>query len=495
MADPFYETGWLIPLGLLVVVLPLPCYFLYNIFLHPLRSYAGPWYTKASLIWYLYHSFVGDYHIATLELHLKYGPVVRVAPNELAYTDPQAWKDIYGHRSGQPENVKDPSRALDDNPDHPSILFAGREEHSKVRRLLSNAFSDKAIREQEHIISSYVDLMIRGLHQICEEPVDMTKWYNFTTFDIIGHLAFAESFDCLTSSSYHPWIEIIFSTFKFVTWLRALKRLAPGFSSFVRRLIPKRIIREHESNFALSKEKLLRRKERRPEYTDFMTHLLLAEEKGQMPMESVLSNAPVLVVAGSETTATLLSGATFYLSQHPRVYKLLVEEIRSAFQGPSEITVASTGGLKYLLAVLDEALRLYPPLVNNHTRLTPAGGAMIAGRWVPPNTMVGINQYSAFRSPDNFHRSEEFVPERSLNTDDPQWARDKRQVIQPFSFGPRNCIGRNLAYVEMRLIMSRLLFEFDLELQKESGDWLNQKVFASYEKKPLFVKLCPVRRQ
>lgn len=126
----------------------------------------------------MYQSFQGDYPFKVHELHLKYGPVVRIAPNELAYTDPQAWKDIYGHRTGQPENIKDPSQNIDDDPTHPSIVFAGREQHSKLRKLLSNAFSDKAMREQEPVLLSYVDQLMEALGKRCSEPVDLVEWYN-----------------------------------------------------------------------------------------------------------------------------------------------------------------------------------------------------------------------------------------------------------------------------------------------------------------------------
>lgn len=63
--------------------------------------------------------------------------------------------------------------------------------------------------------------------------------------------------------------------------------------------------------------------------------------------------------------------------------------------------------------------------------------------------------------------------------------------MQPFSFGPRNCIGRNLAYAEMRTIMARLVFNFDLTLAPESKNWLDQKIYNLWQKPPLMVHLTP----
>lgn len=108
-----------------------------------------------------------------------------------------------------------------------------------------------------------------------------------------------------------------------------------------------------------------------------------------------------------------------------------------------------------------------------------------------------IAQHAANRLETNFHRATEFLPERHLKERDPAFDRDSKDVVQPFSMGPRNCIGRNLAYAEMRLILAKVLWNFDLSLDEErmrrdgTPDWLKQRAFALWEKKPLWVKLTP----
>lgn len=108
--------------------------------------------------------------------------MVRIAPDELVYADAQAWKDIYGHRTGTPENSKIKARNNDIDLAHPSIVFAGREQHSKLRRLLSNAFSEKSMKEQEPIIKSYINLLIERLHERAAENnpegTDLIRWFN-----------------------------------------------------------------------------------------------------------------------------------------------------------------------------------------------------------------------------------------------------------------------------------------------------------------------------
>lgn len=69
---------------------------LYNLYLHPLRSYPGPFLARATRLYHIYYDLKGVSHLKIKELHDQYGEVVRIAPNELSYNTSQAWKDIYG---------------------------------------------------------------------------------------------------------------------------------------------------------------------------------------------------------------------------------------------------------------------------------------------------------------------------------------------------------------------------------------------------------------
>lgn len=111
-------------------------------------------------------------------------------------------------------------------------------------------------------------------------------------------------------------------------------------------------------------------------------------------------------------------------------------------------------------------------------------------------TSVTVQQYAAGRSRDNFHRPDEFLPQRWLSgADSAEFVDDRRAASQPFSIGARNCIGRQLAYAEMRLILAKVLWHFDLSLDQSrmgSGDWLAaQGVWILWDKSPLWVKLSP----
>jgi len=156
------------------------------------------------------------------------------------------------------------------------------------------------------------------------------------------------------------------------------------------------------------------------------------------------------------------------------------------------MSIASLNECKYLLACIEEALRVYPPSPQPHHRIIPAGGAMVNGEFLPEGTSVSIPIYAIANSSLNFREPESFIPERWTG-EDPRFASDKREALQPFSYGPRNCIGRNLAYAEIKLVVARLVWSFDIENATE-GNWMDQKVFMVWEKSPLLVKLHPATR-
>ena len=122
----------------------------------------------------------GHFPFTVHKLHLKHGEVVRIAPNELSYTGAAAWKDIYGFRNGLPENRKDPAENTDADHRHPTIINANRVTHGSLRKLLSNAFSDKTLKGQEPVLLHYVDLMIEKLTEKNADgkPFDIVRWYN-----------------------------------------------------------------------------------------------------------------------------------------------------------------------------------------------------------------------------------------------------------------------------------------------------------------------------
>lgn len=153
------------------------------------------------------------------------------------------------------------------------IQIAGDEDHRRMRRLQSHAFSEKALRSQEDILKKYVDLLMRKLHARAANQttaiVDMVKWLNFTTFDVIGDLAFGESFGCLEQGVWHKWITAVFSMVRAGNWIRAARRFPQPLSQLSKLLIPRDLIEERKYQFIFSRDKVNRRLEQGTKRSDF----------------------------------------------------------------------------------------------------------------------------------------------------------------------------------------------------------------------------------
>ncbi|RKF80347.1 Cytochrome P450 monooxygenase aclL [Golovinomyces cichoracearum] len=473
---------------------------IYNVFFHPLRKYPGPISHRITNFYMSYHEICGRsaYHIR--DLHEKYGPTVRIRPNELSYTDEQAWNDIYGHKSpnGTGNLPKEEKRLRPETNNTVTILIANEADHRRLRRIQTPMFSDRAIAAQEEFIISYCELLTSRLMEKANSSfntVDMVLWYTYTTFDILGELAFGESFNGLKSNVLDSWIKSRLLTLKDLLFWTTSNNFMFPLNKIFYRLSP----RDSRDAWARRKEftdrKISDRVTRNSDSQkfDFMSYILQYNDEKGMTDAEIQSNARILIVAGSETSSTLLSGLTYLLLRNRKYLEEITSLIRTTFPTKKDITLLELRKIDYLNNIINESLRLYPPVPNGLPRRTNKGGSVICGDVVPEHTTVSIPIFAANTSTRNWADSMEFVPERWYKDErcPERYRSDKRKVMQPFSQGPRNCIGKNLAMNEMRMIIAHVLWNFDMELGPNVMDWKDQRIYALWEKKPLHVKLYP----
>jgi Cytochrome P450 len=179
---------------------------LWNHVRHPLYRFPGPFLASWSNVLHSYWFLGGRQPYKILALHEKYGPVVRTSPNELSFASAGSWRDIYGFRQGHKSFVKSSFYDGGSFADRAHSIVSERDPvlHGQMRRDLAHAFSDRSLKEQEGLVAEAVDLFIQqlGVHASGPDGTDLVKWFNLTTFDIIGSLAFGESFGGLTSGRY-----------------------------------------------------------------------------------------------------------------------------------------------------------------------------------------------------------------------------------------------------------------------------------------------------
>ncbi|GAB1315310.1 hypothetical protein MFIFM68171_05520 [Madurella fahalii] len=275
------------------------------------------------------------------------------------------------------------------------------EPHARICRALAPGFTPKALRAQEPYLHQYVNLLVERLRErVCTNEwveLDIAPWLMFTTFDIFGDLGLGESFDCLRNSRYHPWIVLLFGSVKAAAYIAAM-RFYPWIEYVLIRCIPASLKEKQRRHYEQIADKVRRRLNYEVERPDIMSHVVIkaADPEEGMPIDEINVTFMVLTTAGSETTATVLSGIMNYFIQQPEKLAVVAGEIRQ-FQSESHITLDALRGLTYLNAVINEGLRLCTPIPWMLPRRVPRGGGTVCGVWLPGGTPVSIQAYAMNR--------------------------------------------------------------------------------------------------
>ncbi|KAJ4403645.1 hypothetical protein N0V82_010622 [Gnomoniopsis sp. IMI 355080] len=436
-------------------------------------------------IWF-YASVASGRHPFTMrDLHRKYGNVVRIGPNWLSFSSPQAYMDVYGRPShgkkaflkfGEYERPGDISTTRD-----PDL-------HAVQKRALSKGFSAAAMRDQEKVLHEYLRLLFEQLDTLGkggQVAVKIGEALNWFTLDIIGDLAFGESFESISEASNEAY-SLITDALRYSN-VEYLKRQRPYIGPIVARLLfPRSLKEKHLKYQRMTAAKAAKRIKRTDlDRQDFFSHLI---RDGRISEKELMATAWTLIMAGSETTATALTATIFYLLRNPQTLDNLTNEILASFQSAHQITGDSVVGLKYLNGVIEEGLRLFPPLALGLPRESP--GAVVDGHFIPQGTCVSVENFSLSYDPRYWEEPESFRPERWLGTG---FEHDNKMAHHPFSEGTRSCIGKNLAYLELRILLASLVFQYEWELvSTEIEDWNSAcQCFALWTMPELLVKLRP----
>jgi cytochrome P450 len=329
------------------------------------------------------------------KLHEDYGDVVRISPDELSFANPQAWRDIYGRGLKADKGSPPPKDwgwyGKSPNGFQSILTTKDSDEHDRSRKIFGPAFSNQALQQQALLFTKYADQLVRSLKESGEqgESCDMVRMYNFTTFDMMGDLTFGESLHMLDNAEYDPWVSIIFDNVKRGVQLGLIYKYYPLTGRIFRALLHKIVAKLQDAHFQHSVTRVTKRLEkgRASEGVDLWDLVLQQEKKGKdgLTRGEMDMNASVFMIAGTETTATLLSGLTYLLLTHREPGDKLVKEVRNAFASSKDITMDELARLPYLNACIKEALRIYPPVPVGLPHLTPSEGSTICGQYIPPD--------------------------------------------------------------------------------------------------------------
>lgn len=320
-------------------------------------------------------------------------------------------------------------------------------DHARQRRALSHAFSTKALLEQEYIVKSYINVFSKKMNEFSRAgtPVNVTDWFAYTTFDIIGDMALGEPFGCLTSDDFHFWVPLISDSIKAGAIEQATRRLAKTDTTLQKLLlkcIPESIRGTRRNHLDYSKEKILKRMQQtNNDHKDFLYYLMKQQDKDQLNLNEVIVNGALFIIAGTETTAGFLTGlfSHILLPVNRHILNHMIQEIRSNFKSDEDLCFEELVKLPYLTAVIEEGLRIFPSAPIPFVRTVPKGGDTVDGHFIPEGTTVSVCMWAATHSKRNFKDPYVFRPERWLDKEN---ATDKLSASNAFSLGPRGCIGR-----------------------------------------------------
>ncbi len=193
-----------------------------------------------------------------------------------------------------------------------------------------------------------------------------------------------------------------------------------------------------------------------------LVDLLRKDEQGNFLRsdEYILGEAKNFFVAGHETTGNALSWALYLLVKNPYSLQIVQDEIDNVI-GTGKPTFENIENLTYLEMVILETLRLYPPIWLITRRAIEEDN--LAGYKVPANMSVNIITYLLHRHPQYWNQPDIFYPERFL----PEASKNRpKTAFIPFGFGPRVCIGRQFAMMNMKMILARLIQSYRFSLPK-----------------------------
>ncbi|KAG2128155.1 cytochrome P450 [Suillus cothurnatus] len=459
---------------------------------HPLARYPGPIPCRISKFWMVWVSRDGKQHIYYSRLHQTYGDVVRIGPNELSIRDVNAVVPLMGS-NGMPKGPHWDGRMAEQSATRTVISVRDPAEHARRRRPWHRAFSVAALKGYDEILAKRVQQFVTILEQQTQ-PFNLAERISHFTFDFMSDMAFGGGSEMLRDGDKDNTWHLLESglptalILSHVPWLGKYYASLPGIGEGLKkfRTFCQERAMLRRSTGSLSKD---------------LFHYLIDEaglERHSSPptFAEVASDGVLAIVAGSDTTATTLSSLFLSLLRNPQTYYRLQAEVDSFFPAGEDL--------------LNETLRLFPPVLSGSQRGVPRGGddKFVGPYFLPEGTNAFVHTYSLHRDPRNFSPSPDtFWPERWLKPEeraallsfDPKGlgkfpiVHDTKAFV-PFSFGPMHCVGKQLAYQELRMavcaMMRRLNFSFAPGYDPESWERDFKDYFVS-TKGSLQVVLSP----
>lgn len=341
-----------------------------------------------------------------------------------------------------------------------SLLLLGGREHQRERKVLKLPFCPRALGAWEPIIAEATRRVFAALPE--DEPFAVLDHTRRLTLEVIARTVFGaegEVVDRLVDA-----VAETMARFEPAHLLRAGQRRMLGLSSFARY----QDASDHLDELLLAHIAELRDRVARGEgrgREDVLSLLLAACEDQGLPLSDrdICDELRTMMVGGHETTAITMAWALYYLHRD----RALLARVRDELIGLGAAPGSTTGlgkGARWLQGIIDETLRLRPPAGQHYRKLLRP---LELDDWrLPAGTIVSPAVTLVHHDPAHYPEPERFDPTRFFDQ------RPNPAAFMPFGGGSHRCLGAEFANVELRVALTTLLLEFELELlDRHEPDW------------------------
>ncbi|RYP01151.1 hypothetical protein DL765_010874 [Monosporascus sp. GIB2] len=374
----------------------------------------GPLVPSLTSLW-AYWSLKGmGFHRILPDIQRKYGKIVRIQPNGVMLSDPETLWRINSARSSYTRGGWYSSIRF--NPYGDSVFSEmDTAKHDKRKAKLAFGFSGKGLMDLEGNLDTQLAVLVNVLKSRTSQGqgqaiVDIGRMLQYFQVDLITFAGMGKAWGNLPLDKDH-----------FHVLRKEVERRVSGGN-----------VKDHGGDML----------------DEWFKH-------GISPAEAEL-DLSLQLPAGTETSITTIRGILMNLMTSPRVYQRLKREIADGLRDgriSSPIKNSEAKDLPYLQAVINEGMRMNPPVTAGFPKQVPPGGDIICGKAVPAGTEVHMNLISLMRDQDVFgHDAEIFRPERFIDCNDVTKAKRMKVVDLIFGYGRWMCLGKALAWMEMNKI-------------------------------------------
>ncbi|OJD15879.1 hypothetical protein AJ78_03897 [Emergomyces pasteurianus Ep9510] len=425
----------------------------YRLYFHPLATIPGPWLARATHLYCFYYNCIlgGRFYLEVERMHKKYGPVVRISPDEIHLCDPENYDKI--NYVGTPY-FKSPVFYGGFGTDKATFTTPSNEIHRVKRAALNPFFSPKRVLELEGIVQSKARKLEERMKSQLQTSgsIDLHNGFRAISVDVITDYAFDNCYNLLEQEDFGvPFFNMIRDTGTGIWFFQQFPSLQPiafAIPFWLAKIVSESLtmmMKMHQS----CRRQILRVKaavdaaeEPRTSRVTIFHQLLKPDSVKEYTVptvEQLVHEAYIVVAAAADTTGNAMTIALYNSVLKPEIYTKLTAEMKGAFPDPdAELDLSTLEKLPYLNAVIKESLRLSFGVIGRLPRVVPASGAEFNGYTVPPGTIVSMSSWMMHRNENIFPDPDTFDPSRWLN---PATSKILDRYLVAFGKGSRKCVG------------------------------------------------------